>query len=743
MTQTNQYEQFNQRAIASAEAVLASFAAKANQPSAPLPPTQPQVPVVPQPDANGEFVTPLDGALFMALGYGIPQTPLRGKAPFLREWQLNASTDPGQLKAWYEQFNCNFGSLAVIGSHFIFESDLPTNGTPKIRDRFKAQGGEFTSQLVIQSSPGKGHRYYLYAQGIDNIGQNATEHGDFSIRADGEQCVSPGSIHPTTQKQYRVAASKGALAAPTKQEIAFWNSEKSQKTPTAAPSELKDIPEGKRSSTLMHLAGKYLDLGEKPEIIKERISEINSERCTPPLSEQELKDTIFSSVDKYYAKGNDAITRRVTETVIMSQTEKTRAEQAAAAPVASVIEPVEIAAVPYPKFPRWVMKGTSLYEGLVKPVCDVNTRFPEFMFMPAVVLMLNYVGLKITVEGKKIVPGLFLASIGRKGQIIKSSSVNDGIEYLEAAGFVKHASGAITNAEGKSLVWTVGSPEGLGLEMARTNCKNAVLFYDELGTLTKKAHIDASTMGMNLLTLAESGKFANTIKSKRETYSFDPGTYCASIIACNTDKTFVKNMAPLLAAADGLDERFFYLYQPDPATWPKMIGYRYVNTLEGAVETRKRVIKAMEQKTFKFGDLTVLDEAVAINNRLGSKAEKLALYFAIDLGKDIIDDDCVERAVELAKYDWAVKNYLKVPEAYTKEGLLQGEIISLLMRSGGKMLWRDMDRVIHPERYGTRFWDYTWDGLVNSGWIKETGTGSKGDPKMVTLLRKPASDDDE
>ena len=43
--------------------------------------------VVPQPDSNGEFATPADGAIWMAVTYGVPQTPLRGKRPFLDAWQ--------------------------------------------------------------------------------------------------------------------------------------------------------------------------------------------------------------------------------------------------------------------------------------------------------------------------------------------------------------------------------------------------------------------------------------------------------------------------------------------------------------------------------------------------------------------------------------------------------------------------------------------------------------------------------
>jgi hypothetical protein len=268
---------------------------------------QPNVPSqVMGPDSNGEFSSPLEGALWMAGIYQIPQIPLNGKAPFFPEWPSKASTNPTQIRAWWDQYQGNFGSLAVPGKHFIFESD-----SSAVRERIKAHGHDFTAQLVVQSRQGE-HRYYVSAPAVENIAQHAVEYADFSIRADGEQCVSPGSIHPITGKQYRVASS-GPLTAPTPEEVAFWESERKSKSAGSSASQAM-IPDGRRNSTLMSIAGSYLDLGEKPEQVKERIEEINSERCSSPLSEDELSKTIFASIDRY-AKNPDSITRMAKEII--------------------------------------------------------------------------------------------------------------------------------------------------------------------------------------------------------------------------------------------------------------------------------------------------------------------------------------------------------------------------------------------------------------------------------------------
>src|SRR5437660_7639 len=131
---------------------------------------QTATPTIPQPDTKGEFASPLDGALWMAMTWNIPQTPLRGKAPFLQEWQKRASADPEQIRKWAAEYpGCNFGSVALPSGVFIFEADAPT-----VLDRFS----NFTSQLIIQSGKGRGHRYYKQVPGLENISQDNL-HGDF------------------------------------------------------------------------------------------------------------------------------------------------------------------------------------------------------------------------------------------------------------------------------------------------------------------------------------------------------------------------------------------------------------------------------------------------------------------------------------------------------------------------------------------------------------------------------------
>ena len=96
-------------------------------------------------------------------------------------------------------------------------------------------------------------------------------------------------------------------------------------------------------------------------------------------------------------------------------------------------------------------------------------------------------------------------------------------DYYENVGVLNHYGFSMRNAGGKSLVWTAGSTEGVGCSAMRATCRNMILFFDELKTLSDKAGIEGSSMGGHLLSMLQSGKFANETKSPKGNFHFDPG----------------------------------------------------------------------------------------------------------------------------------------------------------------------------------------------------------------------------
>jgi hypothetical protein len=681
-------------------------------------PVEPRI-EIPQPNTNGEFPSPADGAIWMATTYGIPQTPLKGKAPFLQNWPVKASTDPSQIRAWAAEYpGCNFGSVAVAGKHFIFEAD-----SVAVRKRFKNQGHDFTSSLIIESSPGKGHRYYLSAPGVENIGQNKGE--DFSIRANGEQCVSPGSVHPVTGRQYRVAVQNGSLAQPTPEEIVFWNGERVEGKSPAPVSTDEPILQGKRNATITSILGKARQQNALKYDALLALARQHNQLCSPPLPESEL-EVISRSIANYAVKEAGQIVF-----------------EPAQAPVAEIVIP-KVDQFKYPVFPSWIMKGCSMYDGYIKPLCDQNSRYPEMMFVPGLAILLNYLGTKLRI-GMGKPDGAFVVLIGKKGRMMKSSSVQDMLAYYQFVGILDHHTSATRNAEGKTLVWTAGSTEGVGNSAQRANCKNILSYFDELKTMSDKAGIEGSSMGAHYLTMLQSGKWNSETRTAKTNFSFSPGEYSASIIACCTDRMFPKLWSKLIAFSDGMEDRATLIFQPEQLK--EMSPRVYIApTTEQIAREKQLIADAVNQKDFQVEtSLELAEFGKKYGPRSMARATEWALALAVQRRMTVVDEGCIERGIALEKYNIEVKRYLNVREAETKEAVVQNQIIQILMHNQGRVSIRELNKRMRPDRLGTFMWSRCYGGLIQAGITTETGSGKPGpggEPKMLVLLQVPEHDDD-
>lgn len=669
-------------------------------------------------------------APLISFGFKVIRLQSKTKRAIDNDWPNLATTDENVIRRWSQESpdaNCACVADHRLGGLLFVEID-----SPAVVERYKAETGErLPNTFRVRSSPGRGHLYLLNTAyslaNLPNISQGAVKFQDFSVRVDHAYCVSPGSIHPTSGLPYEVLYSGQVLEIPNR--LVDWILAQRENKPDIDLSlDGEKIPRGTHDVTLTKIAGKLRSSGMSPNSIATALTEICESRCIDYGSDyKEMCEKIAKSIGSKPIKD---------DTVLIN------GRPAGSSVIVEPEVPLAFKSIPYPVFPKWVMDGTSVYEGFVKPVCEQNSRYPEFMFMPSVVLLLNYVGTKVRLKhNPSLIPSIFLTMIGRKGRVIKSSSVEDAITYFSIAGVADHSSSAKNNAEGKSLVFSAGSPEGLGLEMSRTNCKNAILFYDELSLLTNKASIDGSALTSSLLALYESGKFQNIIKSRKESFAFEPGSYCASLIACCTEQNFQTHWSRLAGKTSGLDDRFFFLYQPENfIDVTPQIG---VNTIPGSVETRKRIDKAVSQGVYEIERLSgpLKKLAKSHGNRAEIRAEKFALFFAIDLARDIIDDDCVERAVELVKYEYDVKKYVETFEAITKEGVIQQQIFQLLKKGAGTVYVRDINRVLHPERYGSTMWSNAYNGMIRSGWVREEGKGLPGDPQKLIALWYPEEDE--
>src|SRR6266704_947715 len=412
---------------------------------------------------------------------------------------------------------------------------------------------------------------HVYFQGLSAQGQmffNGLHVGE--IKSEGGYVLAPASVHPDGPV-YTVAVKAPVVSLPIGLVETLRRTSKDiyEEGPRDAQGL---ISHGSIHPYMLHQAGKLRNMGLDLETLEPALLKLVHENCAPPVDENKVR-AMGRSVCGAWPAGQN------TDIVL------TQSPNNLQVPSNEVEELPVFEDVPYPKFPEYVMHGTSLYEHFVKPVCDANSRVSYFMWIPAMQMLLNYIGPKIKIKtgfGPRPFRGsIYTVLIGQKGKTNKSSSVGDAMSYFNYCGCLAHANRDVKNADGKTLTWTAGSPEGLGIDMQKTNCKNAILFYDELSQLVSKAGIETSALTSALLTMYEAGKFSNSVKSTKEAFSLDPDTYCASLIACTTDKKFAELWSKFAGADTGLDDRFFFLLQPEPLPKPKL--RQYINTVMGSI----------------------------------------------------------------------------------------------------------------------------------------------------------------
>jgi Bifunctional DNA primase/polymerase, N-terminal len=703
-----------------------------------------------------------------ALGVPVELFQANTKACKVPEWHINCTTDADEI-IHRSQLRPGHTNIALVaqakpGGCCFLDDD---NGLRKL---FEAAGHVMQKTRKHESCSGNQHYIYKHSakslQVWKEIGEPAyiqeanknNEEGElWSLRMDSAYIVGPSSTalnHSGEISEYKTVGNFPIIEIPDDLldflVERYETEKKAEKGKTTDPSSQEPrvlVKHGKIHEWSIARAGKLRGEGLEVDEIESILLREVHECCEAPINEDKIRQDARSMAKYKRGTGNtlilvDGQIPVSTPAVVTNVDPKQDAEKLRLDELTAQCDEVaaEILAKmgPYPEFPLWAIKQTSLYEGFVKPYCDVNSRYESYMWLPAAIMLMNFLGTKIRIEGKDISLSIFAVLIGQKGRILKSSSVRDALNYMKVAGVADQAGTLTRNAEGKSLVWEAGSLEGLGLEIQRTNCKNFLLYYDELEILCKKAAIESSTLLTGLLKVYESVDFQNTIKSRKESYSIPGGTYCASLISCTTDRMFKKLWSRMTGANTGLNDRFFFLYQPE---YLKPIQtHIVVDTAAGALKTRKLIDKALAQGSYKIDDPSPLqarlnDPVNPWNNRQEIRAEKIALYMAIDLGHDSITDEDVERAIAIVDYEQAVKRRIRPSDADNVLAAAQIRIYDYLYDNGGQAVKRDMESDLNARQLGTKLWDEAFGGLIKNRTIIPFGSGRKGDPIVLRLAR--------
>jgi len=249
---------------------------------------------------------------YAELGYPVfPCASDLNPAPLTRHGFKDASTNPEQIEAWWQQFPNACIGLATAGL-LVVDIDGPGN-TWLASDPDKALS---LAAAPTSLTPGGGRHHIFRRPSGKNwkctVGQLAER---VDTRTDGGYIVVPPSARPDGTYRWLEGCELDVpidrLPEPPPWLVAALDelpdtgrrTKRAKGSPTSAPvapvsDESNRIPSGQRNATLARLAGAMRRIGMSQAEIAAALHQAGRNRCTPPLSPAEV-DRIAASVARY------------------------------------------------------------------------------------------------------------------------------------------------------------------------------------------------------------------------------------------------------------------------------------------------------------------------------------------------------------------------------------------------------------------------------------------------------------
>jgi putative DNA primase/helicase len=233
----------------------------------------------------------LNAALAFA-AQGIPVFPLNGKVPAKGSAGFkDATTDPATIRARFTP-GMNVGIPTGAPSGLVVLDADSADGEQALAE---VCGGTLPQTRTHRTGRG---RHFLFAYPGQPVPSRAKLRPGLDVRGDGGYIVAPPSVHPDTGTPYTVEDADVPVAPlPDALRTLLVGHEHNTRTQEEVEDSTTWGP-GERNDRLTRLAGAARRQGASAEAILALLTEVNGERCDPPLSDRELAQ-IARSVGRY------------------------------------------------------------------------------------------------------------------------------------------------------------------------------------------------------------------------------------------------------------------------------------------------------------------------------------------------------------------------------------------------------------------------------------------------------------
>lgn len=243
--------------------------------------------------------------------FGFPVFPCKPglKEPDTWHGHKDASTDPGQIRSWFngDNGNRNLGIPTGVASNLlVIDADIYKPDAKASLDQLEAELGPLPETLTIETRAKGLQFYFQYPEGYD-LRNSTSKLGDgIDIRGEGGYVVAVGSYvkgddkGPAGRYKVKIKGSIAVLPAPWADAIEAISTKKGQSTGKDPHNDLQDyisgvgfvlpsvIPSGQRNDTLFRYKGHLLARGVPFDVVVQSVRDANAARCQPPLDEAEL-----------------------------------------------------------------------------------------------------------------------------------------------------------------------------------------------------------------------------------------------------------------------------------------------------------------------------------------------------------------------------------------------------------------------------------------------------------------------
>ncbi len=358
----------------------------------------------------------------------------------------------------------------------------------------------------------------------------------------------------------------------------------------------------------------------------------------------------------------------------------------------------------------------SAYVGVAADFADTFVTACEspksYFYLSFLTCLGALVGDRVCLQGATRAPArLYTVLLGPSGISRKSTAIK-----LTADFFARHIAGF-------PIVRGLGSAEGLAKTIEKRNYTNCLMVFDELRTFVDKAKIEGSILLSIVNTLFDETRVEHHTKG----HDIELENVHLSLLSACTLDTF-SNLFDANFVAIGFPNRLLLVLDesktsiPVPRDVPPSVESALAQEL-GAILYGLRVytpdnpliVRLTPEALAIWSEFYRTIPRTVTGTRIDSIALRLAMLMALSAHKMEIDTDVIQAAIEIAKWQLAVREEVMPLEAHNAIAALEQRICKVL-KSRGPLRERDLWRYVNAERVG--LWAFS-TALANLQQAKE------------------------